>query len=183
VPLLAVAVVLVAVMLASIALMPVTLVQRYRVGTARRLARGWVATVNLLALVLSSCLFLAGAAITTIWVPDAFTYSLLGMAGGCVLGLLGLALTRWEIAPGSLHYSPNRWLVLTITLTVTGRLIYGFWRSYEAWRSGLSGGSWLVASGVAGSLAAGALVLGYYLTYWAGVRWRVKRVTGGPRRR
>jgi len=34
----------------------------------------------------------------------------------------------------------------------------------------------LVASfGVAGSLAAGAVVLGYYLSYWLGIRRRLRR--------
>jgi hypothetical protein len=32
-----------------------------------------------------------------------------------------------------------------------------------------------VAFGVAGSLAAGALVLGYYLSYWAGLWWLFRR--------
>lgn len=74
-----------------------------------------------------------------------------------------------------MHYTPNRWLVLAITVTVTGRILYGFWRSYQAWQSGLSGSSWFVAAGVAGSLAAGALVLGYYLVYWSGVRRRLNK--------
>jgi hypothetical protein len=182
VPLILAAVVLVAVLLASVALLPLTLVQRYRVGTSRRLARSWIATVNIVGLAVSAVLFLVGAAVTTIWVPDAFTYSLAGLAAGCVLGLAGLGLTRWEAAGGALHYTPNRWLVLAITLTVTGRILYGFWRSWESWRSGLTGGTWLVESGAAGALAAGALVLGYYLCYWAGVRHRARRAAAGARR-
>jgi hypothetical protein len=69
--------------------------------------------------------------------------------------------------------------VLAITLVVTARLIYGFWRSWHAWQSTPGDTSWLAASGAAGSLAAGALVLGYYLAYWAGV-WR--RVSQDRRR-
>jgi hypothetical protein len=65
--------------------------------------------------------------------------------------------------------------VLTITLVVTARLLYGFWRSWHAWHSTPGDASWLAASGAAGSLAAGALVLGYYLTYWAGVWRRIRR--------
>jgi hypothetical protein len=75
-----------------------------------------------------------------------------------------------------LHYTPNRWLVLAITLVVTARVLYGFWRAWESWRAGLSEGSWFVAAGVAGSMAAGAVVLGYYLVYWIGVRRRLRRV-------
>lgn len=163
------------VVLAAIALMPLSLVQRYRVGTARRLARGWVTTLNLVAVGISTGLFLTGAAVTSLWVPWAFSYALLGLVGGGVLGVLGLALSRWEASPSSLHYTPNRWLVLAILLTVTSRLIYGFWRGWHAWRAAVDDASWLGAAGVADSLAAGAVVLGYYLIYWAGVRRRLKK--------
>ena len=165
-------------------LMPVSLVQRYRVGTARRAARGWVTTLNLVAIAISTALFLAGAAVTNVWVPEALKYAAAGLLAGCLLGVFGLAVTRWEASASGLHYTPSRWLVLAITLTVTGRILYGFWRSYQAWHSGLSGSSWFVAAGVAGSLAAGALVLGYYLVYWAGVRRRLNRhraTMSGPR--
>lgn len=174
-PLIVAAAVALLAVLALIALIPLSLVQRYRVGTTRRLARGWVTTINLVAIALSAGLLLAGAAITSAWVPKAFTYALLGLAGGCLLGLLGLSLSRWESTPRSLHYTPNRWLVLAITLVVTSRLIYGFWRGWQTWRAGLDDASWLAASGAAGSLAAAAVVLGYYLAYWAGVRRRLKQ--------
>jgi hypothetical protein len=176
VPLLIVALTLF-VILAAIALTPFALVQRYRLGTARRRARGWSATVNVVGLAFSSALFLAGAAVTSLWVPNALTYTVLGFVSGCLLGLVGLALSQWESAPGSLHYTPNRWLVLGITLVVTARLAFGFWRSWRAWRATPDYGSWVVASGAAGSLAAGAVVLGYYLTYWLGVRRRLRRQT------
>lgn len=175
-PLLVVAVALL-VVLALIALMPLTLLQRYRVGTARRLARRWVATVNLLGVATSAIFFLFAAAVTSAWLPNAFSYSVMGLAAGCVLGILGLALSRWEITPRSVHYTPSRWLVLAITLVVGSRLVYGFWRGWHAWRAAGDDTSWLMASGAAGSLAAGAVVLGYYLTYWAGVRGRITRHT------
>jgi hypothetical protein len=173
VPLLLVPLALLAAVLVLVLLMPLSLIQRYRVGTARRAARGWIVTINLVTLVLSAGLFLFGAAISTIWVPQAFTSALTGLAAGAALGVLGLSLSRWEPTPRALHYTPNRWLVLGITLVVTARIAYGFWRSWEAWRSGLSGGSWIVAAGLPGSLAAGAVVIGYYVVYWAGVRRRL----------
>jgi hypothetical protein len=163
------------VVLAFIALLPVALVQRYRAGTSRQLARGWLTTINVVGIAISVIFFLAGAAVTSIWVPYAFRYTVAGLAGGCVLGLIGLALTRWEPASRSLHYTPNRWLVLAITLVVTARVLYGFWRGWQSWRSAIDGTSWIVASGAAGALAAGAVVLGYYLTYWTGVRRKLSR--------
>jgi hypothetical protein len=160
---------------ALILAMPLLLVLRYRAGTVRRLGRRWVATVNLVALVLSTGLFLYVAAITSFWVPDAFRYSFFGLMGGCLLGLLGLAMTHWEETPRALHYTPNRWLVLIITLAVSARLLYGVWRIWHAWRASGSDTSWLQAAGVAGSLAIGAIVLGYYVIYSAGLRWRLRR--------
>jgi hypothetical protein len=65
--------------------------------------------------------------------------------------------------------------VLGLTLIVSARILYGLWRSWESWRAGLSGGSWFVAAGLAGAMAAGAVVLGYYLVYWFGVRSRLRR--------
>lgn len=161
--------------LVFVVLIPFSLFQRYRVGTARRPARAWVATLNLLALALSIVCFLGGAAVTSFWVPDALPYSAAGVAGGSALGLIGLALSRWESTPGGLFYTPNRWLVLGVTLVVSVRILYGFWRVWETWRLNPGETSWVVAAGVAGSLAAGGIVLGYYFTYWIGVRWRVRR--------
>ena len=162
------------VILAAIALTPRALVQRYRVATARRRARGWSATVNVAGFAFSSTLLLIGAGITSLWVPSALTLTLMGFVSGCLLGLVGVALTRWEPAPSLLHYTPNRWLVLGITLVVTARLVFGFWRSWHAWHAAPDYGSWAAESGVAGSLAAGAVVLGYYMTDWLGVRRRLR---------
>ena len=174
-PLLAFALILFAI-LAAIALLPVSIIQRYRVGTSRQLARGWLITINLFGFAVSTLLFVVGAAVTNIWVPRAFTYTLLGLAGGCALGMVGLAMTRWEVTPRSVHYTPNRPLVLTITLIVTARLLYGLWRAWHGWSSAVDDTEWLATSGAAGALGAGAVVLGYYLVYWAGVRRRLRRL-------
>ena len=155
--------------------MPLLLVLRYRAGTMRRRGRKWAANINLLSFFVSTALFLWIAAMTTLWVPKAFTYSLAGFAGGCLLGLLGLALTRWEPTPQALYFTPNRGLVLLLTLAVTARLLYGLWRIWHAWRAAGANDSWLAAAGIAGSMAVGAVVIGYYLTYSAGVRWRLRK--------
>ena len=162
-------------LLAAVVLMPLTLVQRYRVGTARRMARGWLATLNAVGFVVSAAILLVSAAFTNIWLPHAFVYTLAGLGVGCLLGGVGLAITRWEVTPASVHYTPNRWLVLALTLVISSRLIYGVWRSWHAWQTRVDDTSWIAASGAAGSLAAGAVVLGYYLAYWTGVRWRIGR--------
>ena len=156
-------------------LLPISLVQRFRRGTARRQARSWVATLNLVGLLLSVAMVLAGSLITRIWVPEAPAYTLAGLAGGGLLGLVGLGLTRWEYGGMRLEFTPNRWLVLGITLVVTARVLYGFWRMWEAWREAMGTMTLTAASGIATSMSAGAVVLGYYVVYWAGVRWKVGR--------
>jgi hypothetical protein len=86
-----------------------------------------------------------------------------------------MALTRWENVDRRLYYTPNRWLVIAITLVVSARVGYGFWRSWDAWRSSIDTMTWVAASGLAASMSAGAVVLGYYLIYWSGVYVRVRR--------
>jgi hypothetical protein len=171
------------VVLALIALIPISLVQRYRMGTSRQRARGWLIGINVLGLTLSVLLFLTSAAVTSIWVPAALIYTAAGLAAGGVLGMAGLWLTRWEPGLDALHYTPNRLLILSLTLIVMARLLYGFWRLWHTWRTGVEDESWLAAAGVAGSMAAGAVVLGYYLVYWIGVRRRFQQHAARPLRR
>ena len=157
-----------------VVLMPVALIQRIRRGTMRRQARPWVTTINAVAVMLSTAMFLIGVLITGQWIPAVLPYSLAGLGIGAILGVLGLALTRWEDARRPMYYTPNRWLVLAITTIVALRIVYGLWRTGAAWRRGMSELAAVAASGVPLSMAAGAIVLGYYLIYWLGVRRRVR---------
>ena len=164
------------IVLACVALIPFSIVQRFRRGTLRRRARRWVAAVNLGGLGLSAGLFLAGALLSTPWIPAAPAYTLAGFGAGLGLGALGVVLTKWHSVPGGrLEYTPNRWLVLAVTGVVAARVLYGFWRSWYAWQGGLESMAWIAGSGVAGSMSAGAVVLGYYLTFWTGVYRRADR--------
>ena len=172
-PVIALIGVLAVVLILAIALVPLSLIQRYRVGTARRPARGWFITLNLVALVISTGMFIVGAALTSAWVPNALSYTLIGILLGCLLGIAGLGLTRWEPSGRTLYYTPNAVLVFVVTIIVTARVAYGFWRSWQVWNSGLD--TWSAAFGVASAMGAGAVVLGYYLTYWLGVRRRFAR--------
>ena len=159
----------------AVVMLPFALVFRYRYGTRRRRARVWVATINAVSLAISATIFMISAAITTRWVPYSFSSAAFGLACGAILGLLGLLLTRWERDGAWLFYTPSRLLVLGVTLVVTARIAYGFWRGWHTWRAAQDGTSWIAAIGIPGSLAAGAVVVGYYLVYWAGVRSRAAR--------
>lgn len=156
-----------------IALLPLLLIQRYRMGSARRLARPWVATLNLALTTLSAVLFLIVAAITAIWVPHAFRGAAAGVVVGLGLGTIGVLLTHWEPTPATLHFTPNRWLVLLVTFMVSVRIAYGFWRSLQAARAGIYGTQMVLAFGIPESLAVGGAVIGYYIAYAIGVRRRI----------
>jgi hypothetical protein len=157
-----------------IALTPVLLMQRYRAGTVRRSATKWLVILAIISTGLSAVFLLLSSAFTNIWVTDAFGDTALGLAAGAVLGVVGLLITKWEATPRSLHYTPNRWMVLVITLVVTGRVLFGIYRAGAAAESGLSGTDIAGAFGVAESLGAAGLVIGYYLAYNAGVLWRIR---------
>jgi hypothetical protein len=156
-------------------LTPLLLIQRYRVGSSRRAARPWMVTLALVSMALSTAFFIVGAAFTNIWVPRALIDALEGLAGGGIIGIFGLLLTRWEPTPRSLHYTPNRWMVLTITLVVAGRVAFGMYRAAMSASAGVTGTALLSSFGIAESLAAGGIVIGYYLAYNAGVRWRIRQ--------
>jgi hypothetical protein len=172
VPLLIVPVLIV---LAFVALIPIALVQRFRMGVARQRARGWLIAINLAGISISMIMFTLAAVFTSIWLHPALVYTFGGLATGFVLGVAGIWFTRWESFKDGLYFTPNRWLVLSITLVVTGRILFGFWRAWHTWRAGFDDASWVAAAGLAKSMAAGGVVLGYYFVYWIGVRTRLRR--------
>lgn len=152
---------------------PFSILMRYRQGTKRRKARAWIANVNFFSLFLSVALFLVSAAALSVAAPGAFTMSLIGLAVGGILGLAGLGMTRWETSPDSIFYTPHRLLILTITVVVTTRIGYGFYRAWNVWGEAPTE-VWLIEAGAANSLAFGGIVIGYYLVYWAGMRSRLR---------
>lgn len=155
-------------------LLPVALIQRYRYGKARRRAVGWAVALNLFASFLSMLLFFFSAWIAGHWIADAPVYAALGVTLGLLLGLLGLALTRFEPEPGALYYTPNRWLVLALTLIVAARLGFGLLQALDLWSEQAARGAWLSRQG--GLLAVGGMMLGYYLSYTLGLRRRCRRL-------
>ena len=170
------------VLLVGVGLMPLMLVQRYRVGTARQVARGWLATLNAVGFAVSALVLLVSAAFTNIWLPHTVVYTLAGLGVGCLLGAIGLAISRWEVTPASVHYTPNRWLVLTLTALVAARIVAGL---VVAWRQ-LDGGpvAAIALLDAGGLLAIAGVLLGYALAYTWGLRARLPpRAATRPGRR
>jgi hypothetical protein len=98
------------------------------------------------------------------------------MGFGAILGVLGLAMTRWESQPEGLFYTPSRWLALIVTLAIAARFVYGWWRATHYGSIAPADRHWLItASGTQLSLAVAAGLIGFYLVYSIGVRLRVTR--------
>ena len=149
---------------------------RYRAGTSRRQARRWVASLNVWMTSFSAVFFLAFTFLLSFWVDSAFRFALIGMGCGGILGLVGLAITRWESQREGLFYTPSRWLALLVTLAIAARFVYGWWRATHSGSNAPGDQHWLVtASGTQLSLAVAAGLIGYYLLYSIGVRLRLTR--------
>ena len=153
-------------------LLPLALWQRYRMGRARRRAVPWVAGLNAWSLLVSALVFVFSAWMAGYWVDAALPHAAVGLAVGLVLGFIGLALTRFEATQRGLYYTPNRWLVLALTLVVAARIAYGLFRMEQAWAADAHA-AWLTQQGSV--LAAGGLLLGHYLGYAWGLRRRIRQ--------
>ena len=89
---------------------------------------------------------------------------------------LGVWLTRWEVAPQGVFYQPNAWLALLLVAIVAGRIVLGFVQMAHYWQSGGMPATHALLSGHGSLLAVAGLLLGYYLVYAWGVKWRVARL-------
>ncbi|MEL1265362.1 DUF1453 domain-containing protein [Pseudoxanthomonas putridarboris] len=160
-----------------VVLLPLSLWQRYRYGRARRLARGWVLAINAWGLLLSVAIFLAATAVSLVWWPDSLFHAALGLAVGALLGIVGVWLTRWEVAPQGVFYQPNAWLVLALLVVVAARIALGFFQLARYWQADAVVQAATLWSGHGGLVAVAGLLLGYYLAYAWGVKWRVARLS------
>lgn len=165
---------LVFVLLAFAGVVLLSIALRYRAGTARRQGRRWAASMNFWATCFSAALFLFFTFLSSFWLGHTLRFAISGMAIGGVLGLLGLALTRWEVGEEGLFYTPSRSLALLITLAIAARILYGWWHGFHPGAPGNQ--NWLTSiSGTQLSFAVAGGLIGYYLIYAIGVRARILR--------
>lgn len=174
-PLLILPLVLLLVLFLAVILLPISLVQRFRYGRARRRAWPWLVSFNFWFLLAASGVFLLVSGLMQLWFPHNLLQAGLGWLAGVALGIIALWLTRYERAVDGLYYTPNVWLVLSLTLLVAGRLLVSLvqiYRQGSAWWSGAHlSGDWH-----AGLVAVAGLLLGYALAYQWGLRWRLRRL-------
>ncbi len=164
------------VLLALSGVVLLSLALRYRAGTARRQGRPWIANLNVWMTNLSAVFFLSFTFLISFWLGTAFRFALIGMCFGAILGLLGLAVTRWESQPEGFFYTPSRWLALVVTLAIAARFVYGWWHAMHSGSSAPGDQNWLMTTSETElSLAVAAGLIGYYLVYSIGVRLQVAR--------
>ena len=171
-PLLLIPLLLLAVLALWALLLPIALVQRYRLGKRQRRAWPWGVRANAWALLVSAGVFVAGAWLSSWWIQGAVPHALGGLALGVALGIVGLWTTRFEHRGGALHYTPNAALVLLLAVVVALRIGLGLWQLAAHWHK--DGQLPTLLADHAGLFAAGGLLLGYALAY----AWGLKRRLG-----
>jgi uncharacterized membrane protein YidH (DUF202 family) len=172
-PLLIVPLVILLLLVLWLVLLPLSLWQRYRLGKARRKAWPWLVHLNSWMLLASLLLFVPSMALASLWWPGAFSYALAGVGVGLLAGVSGLWLTRFESTSQGLYYTPNAWLILTLTLLVTARIVMGFVEMWRYWQ-GRETLSMIPLLDHASLFALAGLLIGYYFIYTWGLRRRLR---------
>ena len=150
-------------------LLPISVIQRYRFGKARRRVQPWFVRANAWVLLVSGCVFVTSAWVLANWIEGALFDALAGLGVGGVAGLLGLALDRFENTPQGAFRTPNHWLVLGLSLLLAGRIAMGLWL---AWSDGPGTGmtAWITRGGL---IAVAGVLLGYAVATAWGLRYRL----------
>ena len=152
-------------------LLPLAVIQRYRFGKARRRVYPWAVRINAWIAALSVVAFVGSAWVLQHWIDDAIVDALLGLGLGGLVGIVGLALDRFERTAQGVFRTPNRWLVLGLSGLLAARIALGLWL---AWSDGVAPGTttWITHGGV---LGVGGVLLGYALATAWGMRFRLAR--------
>ncbi len=171
-PLLLIPVLVLALFALWVTLLPLSLWARYRNGRARRRAQGWIVRGNSWLMAASLPVFVFSSWVTTRWMPHALRDASIGLLVGALLGILSLWMTRFERHGNTLWYTPNRWLMLSLTIVVAMRLLAGLWVGWRHLASHAPNemAAWLDAGAWA---AIGGLFLGYGVAYLWGLRARL----------
>ncbi len=165
-PILLLLLVLLVLVFAAVLFWPLALWNRYRVGTSRRRPGLFLTRINAFLIPASAGLFLLAMLPTNLFVTHAFAYGAVGLLSGLLLGGVGWWLTRVEHQPGNVWYTPNRWLVLLLTLVVIARIGVAIWQTWERMRGHHDAlAHWGLLGEHASLFAVAGLVLGYHAAY------------------
>jgi hypothetical protein len=108
--------------------------------------------------------------------PTAIGALLGGLAGGAVLGVVGLRHTRFEFTPEGRFYTPHTYLGIAVILLFVGRVVYRFigMSSYAAQNLGPNPDPFANLQRSPLTLAIFGLLVSYYLVYSLGVLQRAR---------
>ncbi|MFI4969213.1 MAG: DUF1453 domain-containing protein [Lysobacterales bacterium] len=103
--------------------------------------------------------------------PDIAIAAAAGLAGGVALALLGLRLTRFESTPQGRFYTPHGGIGLALSALLVGRLAYRFFVIGPALQAAHGAGADPFGGFQRSPLTSAmfALLIGYYVAYYAGV--------------
>jgi hypothetical protein len=96
---------------------------------------------------------------------------LTGFAAGAVLAYLGLRLTRFDVMPGGIFYTPNAYIGGALSVLLLSRLVYRFQVLYPSMQAAHaeSGDPFAAFQRSPLTLALFGIVIGYYLAYCIGL--------------
>ncbi|HEX5127705.1 MAG TPA: hypothetical protein VFW00_13250 [Rhodocyclaceae bacterium] len=103
--------------------------------------------------------------------PELLWWLAAGLAIGATLGIYGLHMTRFEVTPQGLFYTPNAHLGIALSVVFVLRIFYRIFELYASVPAVSRSNSEFGRSPL--TLAVFGLLAGYYVYYAAGlVRWR-----------
>jgi hypothetical protein len=94
-----------------------------------------------------------------------------GFAAGAALAYLGLRLTRFDVMPGGIFYTPNAYIGVALSALLLSRLAYRFKVLYPSMQAAHaeSGDPFAAFQRSPLTLALFGIVIGYYLAYCIGL--------------
>jgi hypothetical protein len=124
-------------------------------------------------------LLLAGLLVASTGRPTSALALVLGAALGAGLGVLGLRLTKFEVTPTGLFYTPNAHLGIALSVLFIGRIAYRFGHAYLAGDGFSTPPEDLTRSPL--TLVIFATLAGYYIAYAVGLLlWKRRAGTVVP---
>jgi len=113
---------------------------------------------------------------------DLAAAGLVGLAAGAALAYIGVKLTRFDAMPAGIFYTPNGYIGAALSALLLGRLAYRFVVLYPTLQAAQAGGDNPLDAFQRSpfTLALLAIVIGYYLAYYAGLLIRSSALPEQP---
>jgi hypothetical protein len=102
--------------------------------------------------------------------PELAAAGLVGLAAGAALAWFGLRLTKFDVTPGGIFYTPNGYIGAVLAAVLVGRLAYRFLVLYPGMQAAAqSGDPFATFQRSPLTVALIGIVIGYYVAYCAGL--------------